>query len=489
MNEPARRLSVVVLVLFLALMGAASYIQVIGADDLNQDPRNVRTLYREYGNFRGPIVVDGEAVVWSQPVDDPFNYQRSYTQGSLYAAATGFYSIVYGRSGLEQTENALLNGSADALFWTRLGNLFAGEQQQGASVETTLSAGLQEVAAEQLGSQRGAVVALDPATGEVLAMVTSPTYDPAVLAGHDTATVNENYAELLAREDGPLINRAIAGDTYPPGSTFKLVVAAAALEGGYTPDTELYGPQQLALPGTSRTISNFGDAECAGDEYLPLSDALRISCNTAFADLGMSLGWGVLERKARDFGWDEPLEIPLPVTASRLPESPNESETAMSALGQFDVRATPLQMAMVASAIANDGVLMKPYLVDTVRASDLTVVSQTEPEEYRQSMSAEDASDLTQMMVGAVSDGTGRAARIDGVEVAGKTGTAQTGQDTPPHAWFVSFAPADDPVIAVAVIVEEGGETGSGATGGSVAAPIARSIMERAIQLDAEGDL
>ncbi|MDN4480542.1 peptidoglycan D,D-transpeptidase FtsI family protein [Demequina muriae] len=489
MNEPARRLSVVVLVLFLALMGAASYIQVIGAEDLNQDPRNVRTLYREYGNFRGPIVVDGEAVVWSEPVDDPFNYQRSYTQGSLYAAATGFYSIVYGRSGLEQTENALLNGSADALFWTRLGNLFAGEQQQGASVETTLSGELQAVAAEQLGDQRGAVVALDPATGEVLAMVTSPTYDPELLASHDTATVNANYAELLAQEDGPLINRAIAGDTYPPGSTFKLLVAAAALEGGYTPDTELYGPQQLDLPGTSRTISNFGDAECAGDEYLPLADALRISCNTAFADLGMSLGWGVLERKARDFGWDEPLEMPLPVTASGLPESPNESETAMSALGQFDVRATPLQMAMVASAIANDGVLMKPYLVDTVRASDLTVVSQTEPEEYRQSMSPEDASDLTQMMVGAVADGTGRAARIDGVEVAGKTGTAQTGQDTPPHAWFVSFAPADDPVIAIAVIVEEGGETGSGATGGSVAAPIARSIMEKAIQLDAEGDL
>lgn len=489
MNEPARRLSVVVLVLFLALMGAASYIQVIGAEDLNQDPRNVRTLYREYGNFRGPIVVDGEAVVWSEPVDDPFNYQRSYTQGSLYAAATGFYSIVYGRSGLEQTENALLNGSADALFWTRLGNLFAGEQQQGASVETTLSGELQAVAAEQLGDQRGAVVALDPATGEVLAMVTSPTYDPELLASHDTATVNANYAELLAQEDGPLINRAIAGDTYPPGSTFKLLVAAAALEGGYTPDTELYGPQELDLPGTSRTISNFGDAECASDEYLPLADALRISCNTAFADLGMSLGWGVLERKARDFGWDDPLEMPLPVTASGLPESPNESQTAMSALGQFDVRATPLQMAMVASAIANDGVLMKPYLVDTVRASDLTVVSQTEPEEYRQSMSAEDASDLTQMMVGAVADGTGRAARIDGVEVAGKTGTAQTGQDTPPHAWFVSFAPADDPVIAIAVIVEEGGETGSGATGGSVAAPIARSIMEKAIQLDAEGDL
>ncbi|MFW7414905.1 peptidoglycan D,D-transpeptidase FtsI family protein [Demequina sp. SO4-18] len=489
MNEPARRLSVVVLILFLALMGAASYIQVLGAEDLNQDPRNVRTLYREYGNFRGPIVVDGEAVVWSEPIDDPFNYQRSYAQGSLYSAATGFYSIVYGRSGLEQTENALLNGSADALFWTRVGNLFAGEQQQGASVETTLSSGLQRVAAESLGDQRGAVVAMDPQTGEVLAMVTSPTYDPSLLASHDTRTVNENYAELLAREDGPLINRAIAGDTYPPGSTFKLVVAAAALEGGYTPDTELYAPRELELPQSSSTIGNYGDVECASDERLPLSDALRISCNTAFADLGMSLGWGVLERKARDFGWDEPLQIPLPVTASRLPESPDEAQTAMSAIGQYDMRSTPLQMAMVASAIANDGVLMRPYLVDAVRASDLTVVSDTEPEEYRQSMTSQDASDLTQMMVGTVADGTGRAARIDGVEVAGKTGTSETGRDTPPHAWFVGFAPAQDPAIAIAVIVEEGGATGSGATGGSVAAPIARSVMERAIALDAEGEL
>ncbi len=489
MNEPLRRLSIVVLILFLALMGASSYLQVLGADDLNQDPRNVRTLYREYGNFRGPIIVDGEAVVWSEPVDDPFNYQRSYTQGSLYSAITGYYSVVYGRTGLEQTENALLNGSADALFWTRLGNLFSGEQQQGASVEMTLSSELQQVAAEELGDQRGAVVALDPTTGAVLAMVTSPRYDPAELASHSTSTVNENYAALLGRDDNPLVNRAIAGDTYPPGSTFKLLVAAAALEGGYTPQTELYSPRELPLPGSDRTIGNYGGAECTGDDYMPMADALRVSCNTAFADLGMALGWGVLERKAHDFGWDEPLDIPLPVTASGLPESPDVPQTAMSALGQFDVRATPLQIAMVSAAIANDGVLMKPYLVDTVRASDLTVVSSAEPEEYRDSMTSQDAAALTQMMVGAVADGSGRAARIDGVEVAGKTGTAQTGQDTPPHAWFTGFAPADDPVIAIAVLVEEGGTTGSGATGGSVSAPIARAIMEKALALDAAGDL
>ena len=488
MNEPARRLSVIVLLLFLALMGAASWIQVINANDLNQDPRNVRTLYREFGDFRGPIVVDGEAVVWSEPVDDPYNYQRTYTNGSLYAAATGFFSIVYGRTGLEQTENELLSGNADALFWTRLGNLFAGEQQQGASIETTLSGSLQRVATEQLGDRPGALVALDPDTGAVLAMVTSPTSAPTVLAGHRPSEVNENYAALLTREDGPLVNRAIAGDTYPPGSTFKLVVSAAALESGYSPETELYAPQELALPGTSTTIGNYGGVPCSGNDRMTLADALRTSCNTAFADLGMSLGWGVLERTADAFGWGEQLDIPLSVTASRLPEDPNESPPAMSAIGQFDVRATPLQMAMVAAAIGNDGVLMRPYLVDKVRAPDLKVLETTEPEQLRESMTRGDANDLTRMMVDVVASGSGRAAAISGVDVAGKTGTAETGRDTPPHAWFVSFAPAQNPVVAVAVIVEEAAGR-EGETGGTLAAPIAKAVMQEALRLDGEGDL
>ena len=489
MNEPARRVSVVVLILFLALMAAASWIQVINEETLSQDPRNVRTLYREYGNFRGPLVVDGESVVWSAPSNDSFNYQRTYADGSLYAAATGFYSIVYGRSGLEQTENELLNGSADSLFWTRLGNLFSGEQQQGASVELTLSSALQQVAAEQLGDQRGAVVALQPQTGEILAMVTSPTYDPALLAGHDSSVVNENYQALLGQDDGPLINRAIAGDTYPPGSTFKLIDAAAALEAGYSPDTELYAPTELDLPESSNTIGNYGGEACSADDAITLEDALRISCNTAFADLGMTLQWEVIERKAEAFGWTQKIEIPLSVTASRLPGDPDEAQTAMSAIGQYDVRSTPLQMAMVAAAIANDGTLMTPYLVDSVRASDLQVIDVTEPEVFSTPMTRTDANTLTDMMVTVVNDGTGRAARIDGVDVAGKTGTAETGQGTPPHAWFVSFAPADDPVVAVAVVVENGGSVGSEATGGQVAAPIAKAVMREAIRLDQEGDL
>lgn len=484
MNEPIRRLSVVVLIMFLVLMAAVSYTQVINASDLNADARNVRTLYREYGTFRGPFIVDGNAVVTSKPVDDSFNYQRTYSNGPLYAAATGYYSIVYGRSGLEQTENSLLNGSDDALFWNRLGDLFAGREQEGASVEITLDSTLQQVAADQLGDQRGAVVALDPRTGEILAMVTSPTYDPTLLAGHNTSEVNENYQRLLNDPADPLINRAIAGKTYPPGSVFKLVVAAAALESGYSPDSDLYAPQELDLPGTSATIGNYGDEKCAPTDSITLDDALRVSCNTAFANLGMSLGWSVIERKAKEFGWTQQIDIPLRAAASQLPDDPNEPQTAQSSIGQFDVRSTPLQMAMVTAAIANGGTLMNPYLVKTVRAPDLRVIRDTKPTEFSQPMTPAEARALTKMMVHVVDSGTGRAARIEGVKVAGKTGTAETGTGSPPHSWFVGFAPADNPTIAVAVLVENGGDRGAAgkeATGGIVAAPIAQAIMKASL--------
>jgi len=485
MNDPIRRLSVLALVLFLSLMGAASYIQVIEADTLNADPRNVRTLYREYGNFRGSLVVDGEAVVSSTPVDSPFNYLRTYENGQLYAPVTGFYSVVYGRSGIEQTENAVLSGQADSLFWSRLGDLFAGEDQQGATVELTIRSALQEAAAEALGDQRGAVVALDPRTGEVLAMVTSPSYDPTVLANHDTSVVNENYQDLLADTDGPLVNRAIAGDTYPPGSVFKLVVAAAALESGYSPETLVNAPRELPLPQTSNTIRNYGNVACTSSgDTTTLEDALRSSCNTAFADLGLELGWGAVDRKARDFGWEDQLDIPLSAAVSRLPDSPDAPQTAMSSLGQYDVRATPLQMAMLAAGIANDGAVMRPYLVKSVRGPDLRVLEVADPQVYSNPMTAAQANDLTDMMITVVESGTGRDARISGVDVAGKTGTAETGVGGPPHAHFVAFAPADNPTVAVAVVVENGGDLGSEATGGRLAAPIARAVIEAALALD-----
>jgi len=482
MNEPIRRLSVVALAMFLVLMVAASWIQFVQADSLNEDARNVRTLYRQFGAFRGPFVVSGESVVYSVPVDDPFNYQRTYVDGPLYSHVIGYFSIGPGLSGLERTENQLLNGSADSLFWTRLGDLFAGTEQRGASIELTLDATLQRVASEQLGDQRGAVVALDPRTGAILAMVSHPQFDPAALAVHSSAETNRIYQALVADETDPLINRAIGGDTYPPGSTFKLIVAAAALESGYTPETPVYAPQVLSLPGTTATIGNYGGASCSPTDQMSLADALRISCNTAFADLGMDLGWGVIKRTADAFGWEERIEIPLGVTPSRLPESPNAPQVAQSSIGQFDVRTTPLQMAMVAAAIANDGVLMRPYLVDAARSPDLKVIQKTEPEVYKTPISSLVAAQLTEMMVGVVDGGTGRSAQISGVAVAGKTGTSETGLGTAPHAWFVGFAPADSPTIAIAVIVENGGNAGLGATGGTIAAPIAKAIIQARLE-------
>lgn len=483
MNEPVRRLSVVVLVMFLALMVAASWIQVVQAGSLNADSRNVRTLYREFGNFRGPFIVDGERIVYSAPVDDPFNYQRTYTDGELYAAATGYYSIVFGRTGLEQTENALLAGTSDAQFWNRLRDLFGGTEQRGASIELTLRAELQRTAAEQLGDRRGAVVALDPRTGEILAMVTSPTFDPAPLASHNSAEVNAAYEELNDDPNGPLINRAIAGDTYPPGSTFKLIVASAALQAGYTPESTVYAPDEFPLPNSTASIENYGGEKCGPTPQITLEEALTVSCNTAFADLGITLGWDAVSREAREFGWTDTLRIPLVVTPSRLPVDPDDAQVAMSSIGQFDVRATPLQIAMVGAAIANNGRLMTPYIVDTARASDLSVIDRSEPVLYGTPMTTSEANELTQMMVSVVDNGTGTAAQIPGVQVAGKTGTAETGQDTDPHTWFVGFAPADNPVVAVAVIVENGGDIGSEATGGRVAAPIAKAVMQKAIEL------
>ncbi len=484
MNGAIRRLSVIVLVMFLALMGSSTWVQFFDARSLNADPRNRHSLYREYGTFRGPIVVDGQAIASSSPVNDPFGYQRTYSDGWLYAPVTGFYSVVYGRTGIEQAENALLNGSDDSLFWTRLGDLLAGKEQRGATVELTLRSELQRVAADSLGAQRGAVVALDPRTGEILAMVTSPSYDPGRLASHTTADVVSAYQQLESDPAEPLINRAIAGDTYAPGSLFKLITTTAALESGFTSDTPLYAPQELPLPLTTATITNFGNETCGPDDRPTLAYALQHSCNTPFAGLAMSLGWDSIARKAREFGWGDSLSIPLSVTPSRLPENPDAAQTAMSGIGQYDVRATPLQMAMVGSAIANGGVLMRPYLVADTRDSSLQVLSVARPETYSTPMSAETASALRDMMIAVVEGGTGTAAQLPGISVAGKTGTAESGTDAAPHAWFLGFAPADDPVVVVVVVVENGGNAGSEATGGKVAAPIAKAVIQKAIELD-----
>jgi peptidoglycan glycosyltransferase len=476
-NTPLRRLATMVLVMFVVLVGSVTSVQVLQADRLNNDPRNARTLYREFGSARGPIVAGGAAIASSVAVDDPFGYQRTYTDGDLYSAVTGFYSIANGATGLEKAENDVLTGRSDQLFFSRLRDLITGSSPQGAAVETTLLPAAQQAARAGLGDQQGAVVALDPTTGAVLAAVSTPGFDPNALAVHSTADAGAAYAVLEAADGNPLRSNATL-ERYAPGSTFKLITAAAALAAGDTPETQLASPRELALPGTSATIQNFGGESCGG-ATVSLADALRVSCNTAFAQLGMDLGQSALADQAEAFGFgDDSLTIPLQVVESVYPSGMTTAQVAQSAIGQFDVQATPLQMAMVAAGIANGGVVMRPYLVQTVRAADLTIVSQAEPEEYSTAMTPGDAAALRDMMIGVVEKGTGKAARISGVTVAGKTGTAQTLEGQAPNAWFVAFAPAEAPRVAVAVLVEHGGSMGNDATGGAVSAPIAKAVIE-----------
>lgn len=483
MNTALRRLATVVVVMFLALLAGTTWVQFGQASALNNDSRNVRTLYREYGKPRGPIIVAGQPIAQSTPVDDPFGFQRSYSQAELYSTVTGFYSVVNGGSQLERAMNDVLTGQADSLFWSRIQDLITGAQPQGSSIELTLDPAAQQAAYDALDGQQGAVVAVEPSTGRILAMVSTPGFDPNALATHDTTAANAAYQQLLAADGDPLIN-ATTSENYPPGSTFKLVTAAAALEsGGYTPESVLSAPDVYTLPGTRTTLPNFGGSSCGANQQTTLADALRISCNTAFASLGVDLGDDAIRAQAEKFGFGRTdLTVPMRVAASQYPDDLNDAQTALSAIGQESVRATPVQMAMVAAGIANGGTVMTPYLVQTVRTANLDVVSEAEPAELSQAVSDATAQQLTDMMVGVVQSGSGTSAQIPGVRVAGKTGTAQTGvEGDAPHAWFTGFAPADDPQVAVAVIVEHGGSVGSEATGGRVAAPIAKAVMEAVI--------
>ncbi|WP_336921507.1 peptidoglycan D,D-transpeptidase FtsI family protein [Aquipuribacter sp. SD81] len=479
MNGPLRRLAVVVALLLGSLLLSTSWVQFVDAAGVSAGQGNVREVYREFGRERGPIVVAGQPVAESVEVDGAYRYLRQYPQGPLYAHTTGYYSIVYGTSAMERAYNDVLAGTADSLFYSRIGQVLTGQDPSGGSVQLTLDPEVQQVAAEALGEQRGAVVALEPATGRVLAMVSSPSYDPDRLSSHDLGDVRQAWQELNEAESRPLENRAIAGRLYPPGSVFKIVTASAALESGqYTPETQLPGPAELDLPQTTTTLPNYGRVPCGPDDLTTLADALRTSCNPAFGQIGIDLGAGAIRDQAAAFGILEQLEIPLTATPAVVPGDLNAPQSAQAAIGQFDVRVSPLHVAMVSAGIANDGVVMRPQLVRTVRGPDLQVVDEPQPEAIGAAVSPETAQQLTDMMVQVVEAGTGTSAQIAGVVVAGKTGTAQTGNDTDPHAWFTSFAPADDPQVAVAVVVENGGDLGSETSGGRVAAPIARAVME-----------
>lgn len=478
MNRPLRHLATIVTLMFVVLMLAATNLQFVQAPSLNADGRNVRTLYREYGTERGPIVVAGTPIVTSTPINDPYKYLRSYAHGPLYAPITGYFSTSFNSmTGLERAENPILGGSDEALAGQRLQELINGRQPQGGGVVLTINPKAQEAAYKALGDQRGAVVAIEPSTGKILALVSTPSFDPNSLATHNRGEADKAWKALNADPTKPLINRAIAGDLYAPGSSFKLVTATAMLESGLTPESEIPAPTDYVPAGTNHHINNPGERPCGdGSGTATLRHALVQSCNTAFALGGLHVGAAKMMATAEAFGFGKPLSIPLKVTPSQFPKPDSEAALAMDSFGQKDIRVTPIQMAMISAAIANKGILMRPYLVDKVLSADLAEISTTKPEVFSSPMSATTAEQLTSMMIDVVKYGTGRRARIPGIEVAGKTGTAEISRTIRPHAWFTSFAPANNPKVAVAVVVENGGDNDG--DGGSTAAPIAKKVIE-----------
>jgi peptidoglycan glycosyltransferase len=470
-NAPLRRVAISVLVLFTLLIINVNYIQVVRADKLRNDPSNTRVLAEEYDRERGSIIVAGKEIALSTPTEGRLKYLRQYPQGELYAGVTGYYSLVYSKTGMEYAENDLLSGSDPRLVLRRLADMFTGRDPAGGDVILTLDPAVQQAAMSGLEGQVGAVVALDPSSGAVLGLASTPSFDPTQLSSHDPDAIRA-YREQLS--DDQMTNQAI-DQRYSPGSIFKVIVSAAALASGdYTPDTAVPAPDLLTLPGTSTTLENFGGESCNGGRDQKLIDALTVSCNTAFAQLGIDLGEDRIRDMAAAFGiTDETFEMPLKVAASTLGSIDNDAQLGVSSIGQQDVQLTPMQAAMIAAAVANGGSLMKPYLVDRVTAPDLTVIDRTDPEKMSEPISSDVANQLTEMMTSVVANGTGRRAQIGGVQVAGKTGTAENATDAEDHSWFIGFAPADDPKIAVAVFVRNGGSTG-----GDISAPIAKSVIE-----------
>ena len=485
MNSQIRKLFVVVLVMFAALALAATNIQFLQAPTLNADGRNSRTILHAAELDRGPIIVAGEAIASSQKVEGSTRYQRSYSQGPLYASVTGYFSSVFSdSSGMERAAEQVLEGDSPALLGQRMRNLFPGSSRQGGGVVLTLSPAIQQAASDQLQGRRGAVVALDAKTGAVLALYSSPSFDPNTLAAFDAATTNTAFTELSKDASRPLVNRAIAGDRYAPGSTFKILTTIALLEKGVvTPDTPMDSPVTTTLPGTATEISNIESVEC-GNGQPSLAEAFARSCNTTFVLASQQLSHQDLADVTARFGFGDELEIPLQVTPSVFPDQTDPGQLAMSAIGQYSVQVTPMQMAMVAQAIANGGALMRPYLVQDIVDADLQVRSSTEPAQLGTPISSDIASQMTSLMEGVVSQpyGSGTSMAIDGVSVAAKTGTAEVGDGSGrSNAWAVGFAPASDPQIAFAVIVE-GDDTLPVPHGGTVAGPVARALVEAGLK-------
>ncbi|MBO0980328.1 penicillin-binding protein 2 [Microbacterium sp. SD291] len=478
MTKELRRLSIVMLFMFLSLFAATSWIQVVEADTLAQNTHNTRTRLDSYEIQRGSIIVDGVAIASSVPTDDKYSFQRVYTDAAMWAPVTGYYNAALdSRTGIEQALNADLSGTGSNAFFAEVERLLSGQPQTGFSVELSLDAAAQQAAFDALQGLKGAVVAIEPKTGRILAMVSTPGFDTNLLATHDADAANATYDALETDPLKPLYNRAIAGDLNPPGSTFKVLVAAAAFASGdFTPESTLPNPARYALT-QSHTVSNAWGGTCGPGDTVTIAEALRLSCNIPMAELAVELGDAAIREMAEKFGFNMSFDTPLSSTPSGYPRALDDPQTALTGFGQGQVTATPLQIAMVAAGLANDGVVMNPRMVDAVIGNDLSVIRSFENTEFGRAVDATVADQVTAAMVAGVATGAAQGARIDGIDVAGKTGTAEN-ENKPHTLWFTGFAPADDPAVAVAVLVEDGGGQGQSGTGDTIAAPIAKKVIE-----------
>ncbi|MFP3905717.1 MAG: peptidoglycan D,D-transpeptidase FtsI family protein [Acidimicrobiales bacterium] len=504
MNRQIRRLTIGIMVGYLALFAQLNRVQIFDAQALRDNPDNTRDVLANYSRPRGTVsTIDGAVVARSVEVDTPLQRQREYPEAELFAQVSGFFSLHYGSTGVEQVYDEELAGQTPELELESLSDLFVDRDRSG-SVVLSLRRDVQRAARDALGEREGSVVALDPRSGEILALWSWPSYDPNLISAPEMEPASEARSMYLLDPADPMLGRAYQ-ERYFPGSSFKVVVGAAGLESGrVTMDEPSYDPASSWTPPlTTRAITNAGGAVCGGT----LAEILRVSCNTAFAEMGaLTLGPEVLTEGAEGFGFNDrpPIDLPAPARSVFPTEygeplstpdlddpDPDVAGTvyentpalAQAAIGQHDVTATPLQMALVAAGVANGGVIMEPRVVHEIRNADGDLVERLQPSAWRQAMSPSNAAALRQAMIGVVTGGTAWRMDVPGYEVGGKTGTARVAEDvTSTHAWIVGFAgpQGETPHVAVAVVVLADEDAGEQA-GGRVAAPVARAVLERAL--------
>ena len=482
MTKELRRVSLVVAAMFISLFLAGTFIQAVNTEAVAEDPRNVRNIYESYKTQRGPILVDGKPIASSEPSDNAYRYLRTY-DNEIYSAVTGYFSVFRGATGMESAANSYLSGQSSSQFFEQVNAVLSGNPVTGAAVELTLDPTLQQAAWDALGSYRGALIAMDPVTGNILAMVSKPGFDANRIAGHDSEKVAKNYQELEEDQANPLINKTIGGDLYHPGSVFKLVVAAAALESGeYTNASTLQNPVSVRLPNSTSEVFNSSRRSCGPGSEVTLIYAMRYSCNVPFVELGLALGQDRLRAQAELFGFGKAIRVPMQSTPSVFPEEMDDAQLGLASFGQFDVRVSPLQMALISSSIANGGLMMQPNLIENVISPNLSVIAAPAPEVLSQPITAATADALKKMMVQSVSKGVASNASVSGFKVAGKTGTAENGKGERVTLWFTGFAPAVNPRVAIALVIEDGGGRDSGASGNGTAAPVARSFFQAVLR-------